>query len=1015
MSLLSAEADYAGVRELERCFREADPGGSGRLSYSEFAFIVLRCGGTQAQADALMEQFTGPSRAQRVVHYEPLLEQLYRSVDSTARYGAGEGLSLRRHTAPIGSQPASDLSPPPRAPTLAPLTALPSRQRSLLRSADGDSSHDPHHQHQRSTVSADAVTRGSAPRAYATMNSSRLIESAVRAAAAAAAAPAASVMQPTQPRDGVRSAASSIRGSQSSLSVSRSRTRDSAYEARPYTADGGVQRANSVERMTRAAANAAAASLRGRPQHHHHHHLTNWGDVHQRASASPRPPTPLQRRLTVAASSGRVDDALVRHTDSGADHSRTSTATATSLLSLRDVFHCLVAASPAPGGMVLLSDLEVALAAREVGIHPLELEAVADSLEPSTAPTPSDERGTRRQHSRVGASTLDTTNASATSAVSRVTMTGGGDRALSLVDFCILVSRLRPSLIRRLRSPRVWANDATAAATSSTTATGRRELAVRGADTAAGADTRMSSRSRSCASGDDDGDGAAIVDVTVSPMTPGTAASATPVSAASSPRLRPRATAGAQAQRRAMGLRSSSSGATWRGRSSGSNSGGGSAVPRAPTAAAAAATHAAPPTARQLSVDGQYSVDAAEASPHVRRRHTAHYATPTAASESRSGAPSSSSPPETWSASRSPPLADDHVRYTVAKHKLQRRSGLGRVGLHSPRSADSGDSDARARRATSSGGGIGSGAVAATMARSPTSTTTSPRLPSHVLETLQGTALALLRRCALLDRGHTGRIPPSAWPRVLLDACPALSEAERRCVLRWVRARGHRGAGGGGDDYAAVVEDVLATAGVASPSPATSTKRRAREAAVSSTSPLSSRSSTMTPSPPAAAAAAAAAATHRRAAPSSAAATTATMLDSGAKRRLASELQGVCGGDTVALVEYFKVFDTAGTGLLDEHVWRACLEELYRRTVGQEAPAWVVDGCVRLARTTAESATAADVVGAASSSSATATATAATAAVSSVALTHARTARVPAALRRTRCDYRRALEELGMW
>ncbi|KAG5477227.1 hypothetical protein LSCM4_04445 [Leishmania orientalis] len=1193
MSVLHAGADLAAIEELENILRAADPANTGLLSYSEFAYQILRSGGTQEQVDALIEQFAGPSRAQRVVYYEALLEQLYDSVEATrdARSIVEDGSprhtsnSLQRMSS-LGrapSAPPTDTSghsplPIPPAPTCAtpspwhapnrstaaaasapreatrarrygespaassysPLcrsvthagastssaALLASRELSTASYASCSTRHDRPLAHLLSSSSAASLH--SSLRGKSSPYSSRFVESALRAATAAAAVP------PQQHR---LDRAPSHRSTHISLSASRSKSRDEA-RANPltpspivgaqdaertrlngsmtpprYAADtnrypstprahslrplrsGHSRRESSIERMMRA---AAEVNIQRRPQLRSEweggadaevarkgegnggpratlvlpeaplctSRPTTASSVHPATTnRAPRGAASQAKRTNVSFNESRATGVCARHADGNGHDSQHSSATAAPLLSLRDIFHRHLAPSSSRDSTVLLSELEEALATRGVDVHPLELEAVADSLDMSAAPAAVEHHNSALQHhslntsqsgglgeraatvactgcgesqlcSSVDASGRKSADVSATTASRATTVTGGADRALSLVDFCVLVSRLRPALIQRIRSPDVW--EGTMCFRPSETPRGCQPPPVR---------SRLGARSVAGADDGDSGDGASIADVTVSPMTPTAVAPATPPCSASSPSLPPHSSPEHRRPRR------------------------GFAGPRRSPRAAA------PPTARQLSNDRQFSVEHAlrepRRSPEAGERDgsldaSASYAQPTAASQQRCCARRASSmttaplrrtkvpvwsdglrasaPRSHTSTARSPPPTSPGTsRGSVspdARHHLQQQPHHADVVLRSPTS-NLFPHVAREEL----GAGLHLRDHEAPLACSPVTTVEplspqlthrrglpSPNLAPRVLETLQSAALALLRRCAQLDSRHTGRIAPSAWLRVLQDACPTLTNAERLRVREWIQARGQGSAGG--DDYAAVVEDILTEADVASPSPTSAVKssidRQSRRTAASSpphdyaiqvhgtprrsdavaTRPSVSSTSTAKDASPVSSLSAAKpnAAVRRRSSvrvPASAqrvATVRVQTAEKNTKRLLANELMIACGGDTEALLQYFRAFDEANSGLLDQHVWRASLEELFRQTEGQEAPPWVVSGCVRLSRVPLEVATA-------TPSPQRDTSPLASPALSAA---RARVSRVPPAMRHTLCDYRYVLEELGV-
>ncbi|CBZ27666.1 conserved hypothetical protein [Leishmania mexicana MHOM/GT/2001/U1103] len=1217
MSFLPAGADRAAVQELEALFRTADPANTGLLSYSEFAYLILRSGGTQEQADALIEKFAGPSRAQRVVYYGALLEQLYDSVEATADARGGVENGSARHisepllrmssldrtssiptldtsnssplptppaltvvgpsswhashsptpggagtaAAPRGVMDASQYGIPPAALSSSPFyrsvthagaggrsaSTLTSRELSTATYATYSTCNNRSLPHLRSNSSATPLRRPL--HAPSSLSSSRFVESALRTATAAAAgphrqqrldrAPSQGSTQVSwsasrsQSRDDVR--ATSLTGSSVMDTQGGERARVYGVTSPPQYAAGagrypyapracnptpvGIghrRRESSTERMVRA---AAEASIHGRPQPRFNAEGgTGAGETRREgkrgssaarvlsgalhsASSSSYAAAPhlsatnrasrtaaLQvENTTTSFTASRASDSYVRHVDRSGHSSYHSDDAATSLLSLRDIFQRHLAPRSSRDGTVLLSELEEALATRGVGVHPLELEAVADSLELAAGTAAIEHHGSALQHRSfstslrngfgasvatagrircdsahpwpsTNASGMDSTDASATTA-SRATITGGADRALSLVDFCVLVSRLRPALIQRIRSPGVWEG-----------ATSIDGVEVPLSRQPPQANSRLESRR---AVRVDDGD--SIADVTVSPMTPEAATSATPQSTVSSSSTRPHSSAQRRHRRRRPLVRHRFAdmhrplNAT-----------------KVRSAAASILSSTAPPTARQLSADQQFTVEHAQREPRRSEREedsddghhaSVRYAQPTAASEQRSSGlhvPSATTARlnrtkiPLWHDDRRPSARGSYTNATRSPsstspgnsrsltspderhHPQQQRPHRAHIALRSPTSDFSprlvreelGDGLAhRGYGEMSESSPTTTSAPLSTTSRSPSSPEstnkkgpTSSMLAPRVLDTLQTAALALLRRCAQLDSRHTGWIAPSAWLRVLRDACPALTDAERLRVYEWIRARGKRSARA--NDYAAVVEDILTEANVAPLTPASGAKSSAvrhgdstaatspprapatrmrsypqRQDAPATRSSVPYTSTTKGASPASSRSAAKPRTVVRNASSgrvpvSSSSHTTANgqTADKDAKRLLAHELMTACGGDTEALLEYFRAFDEADTGFLVEHVWRASLEELFRRTEGQEAPAWVVGGCVRLSRVPLERP-------AATPSPQCGTPPPVSPALSAA---RARVSRVPPAMRRTLCDYRYVLEELGI-
>ncbi|AIN98961.1 hypothetical protein LPMP_250990 [Leishmania panamensis] len=1226
MSVLPVGIDRAAIQELEELFRSADPANTGLLSYTEFAYLILRSGGTQEQVDALIEQFAGSSRSQRVVYYGALLEQLYDSVEAAADAHAAVENGGARHISspllrtssldraslkppldtsdnsplpippvPTCAAPSSWYPPPPLMPgggataaaTAAPpdvigtrrhdappavsscspfyrsithagasgsgTSTLGSRESSTATHATYTALHDRQLSQLRSNSSRASFSNP--PSGPSSPYSSRFVEFALRTATAAAAVPLQQQRLGRAPSRG---------STHPSLSASRSRSRDglrstaltgspmvgtehgesarahSAMSA-PHGAAGTGRypcslrvyhptsadierrhRESSTERMVRA---AVEVSIHGRSQPcFDAEGRAGTGKTHEseekRGSSVTRVPPgaqpaassssgapalhftathranhtaePRAKSTSASFTEYRASESDLCHVNPSGHSSHCSSAATASLLSLRDIFQRYLAPKSSRDGTVLLSELEETLTRRGVNVHPLELEAVADSLELSTVPGAIERHGSTQQHhsfntslssslgalvatagythggpshhwTSVNASGMDSTDASATTA-SRTTITGGADRALNLVDFCVLVSRLRPALIQHIRSPSVWESITSIEAVK----------ALRRCQPPTGND-RLGGRAVGEANDGDRDDGASIADVTVSPMTPTTTAPATPRSTTSSSSPQPRSSAQHHRQKqrslvrhRFSDPRRSLSATKMRG------------------AAESTVLSAALPTARQLSADQQFSVEHAQHEPQRSQPRnergddhhgSARYAHPTVVSQQRRSGlhvPSITTAPLRRT---KVPLWQDELRasarrsHTSATHlpsSTSRGSSGGSISpdeRHYPQEPRSRCADVSFRNPASDlstrvvreewGTRLASRDAGGTLAPSPTTasaqfspTCRSPPsppsaskwgLPSstlapRLLEALQSASLALLRRCTQLDSRRTGRIAPSTWLRVLREACPTLTDAERLRAQEWIRARGQGSASG--DDYAAVVEDILTEANLAPLSPASGTKRSAvwrgdSTAATSSPHTDATRThsrpqeqgtaGTRSPVPPTSAVKGASTASSlsatkplatvrrrpRGRASASASPDTsarAQRTDADAKRLLAHELMTACGGDTEALVEYFRAFDVADTGLLDERVWRASLEELFRRTEGKEAPAWVVGGCVRLSRMPLE-------ITAATPSQQRGTPLPASPVLSAA---RARVSRVPPAMRHRLCDYRYVLEELGV-
>lgn len=1138
-------ASFVGaVQQLTTLFHSADPAHSGLLSYSEFAYLILKSGGSQEQVDALIEQFSVPSRAQRMVCYAALLQQLSDSVrkddDDASR---GQHASLPRPA------DAADHSPLPVRPVAAAAAAteeellysLPSRSHDSRRGgslskayasgSNGGSQHGVVATESYSLLGADPCTAGSRAGSYysssatATTALSRdtsaaryrtdghVGEAGPRRSRSASGSP----HTPFQPSS--RFVASALRAAQQHGTPGHRRSserRTTPVQGEQAAHDQQIRLGNDwdwCDDDSSCRRDSVNEALQGRSSAPGPSPL--WvGQAQRPAEAAPLSHSPLRedsvRRMARAAKAAQRHQSrkstasdenvqATRHTTrtfllSSSSHnggllskatpqhdsvlSSASTGSRATLLSLREVFQqCVLPASATAAeraGVVLLSELEDVFAAHGVAVHPLELEAVVDSLELQPDTTLLAERSRFEEAGVKGNEGEDcdarsAVNASAVASTgvhSSTTVTGGADCVLGLVDFCVLVSRLRPALIQRIRSPATWRSmrsgnaedgegvEARSGITAGATPTVMSRQGTRAAAShATPRPHRSDASSRPAGSGYDDRNGnerdtneesdePSIADVTVSPMTPPpTAGTTTPQShrgpSPTSRRQRPQGvpmsqpSADAVDTRRPLVLRQLSRHDSQRGASSIFH------LSRKDE------DEEAPPTARQLSSDRQFSVleDQAAATTAA-----AAVSSPQGIAQwNRYAQPTTSSKQRTRAYERRRPTASQFS-------SVRQRAEVRRTGAPVPRSKHRASPSPHAeaeldtvvpsrrfnsppsppRRVSVSVHNSPSPHTSANShgsTRSPPSTQCSPSSPGCdvrravrrdttverrsrrnrsgrpspcVLEALQSAAAAMLRCCTRLDRHHTGCLPRRAWAHVLRSSTPQMREAELQEAEAWIEQLCCRHNSTHGDLYAEVVEAILTEGGSGDVSPSSSTSRLQGKTTVSAAaaggspvtpSTIHSNSTTTTP---------AVSPFQRLSSP-----TTEQCNDSqqNSNERLRQAFLTACGGDTEALCAYLDAFDEAHRGYLHPYVWRASVEELFRRTMAQEVPAWVLDQCYQLSRrpfdhagvqTKPQYGSAGRPVSAAEKAA------------------RVRALRIPSSEQNAWCDYRYVLQELGL-
>ncbi|KPA79538.1 hypothetical protein ABB37_05356 [Leptomonas pyrrhocoris] len=1100
MSTLATSSDLGAIQQLEALFHSADPTRTGLLSYSEFAYLILKSGGSPEQVDALIDQFSIASRAQRMVCYAALLQHLSDSVKG--------GPSHSQDTQPTHAAGVTEHSPLPVPPPQASLHTYVNVSTSALPAvaAAGE---------RRSASSAYPSNRTSAPTQRMATSSSPLLRSvthagsrggsaASRESSIASSGPferrqqsfsdgqqrrssstSGSPWTPLQPSS--RFVASVVRTAQlqgtpggrrgrsdegvgAAAPVSRSRSstplpgrspqewsginvaghhekRQAFVPARldqEFNEHTGAQprvsparsspsrsrsREDSVVRMTRAAKDAQArkgnhVNAPALPKNSQLWKTPSGGVPLRDSSNALTAPQPTADSLLLSSSrNAHIVEGNARQHDSVLP-SASVTANA-ALLSLRDVFHRnVLPAAAAKDGTVLLSELEGVFAAHGVEVHPLELEAVVDSLELLPDNTPTSARSSNVDggtHTQSGVHhTSSSFSSFATTAGNNTTVTGGADCALGLVDFCVLVSRLRPGLIQRIRRPATWnapprnvemgvvhngGSLGTAAAVDvarqrvqeTTTALPRRSVGH----------TVLDGDAVEEGSGGESEE-ASIADVTVSPMTPTTAGTTPQSHRGSSLQRRPQLDAPSRPSSAVVDSR----GPLSLRRQPLYDTPNGSSRSYRTVFQDAAPT---PPTARQLSSDRQFSVldephaTSARSSPRNGEAQRAGYALSTASSERhrRSRVRTSPSPSATthgeaaglqrrrkepvWHTEPNTVSRQGATRATCTNHAAPRRVSVSISSSPTPRRREmehrrtlSPLSSSSPSPSSSSPGypqeremGVHAGGWKA------------PTLSPDLLDTVQSAASTMLRRCTQLDTRHTGYVPAHAWVHVLRSSCPSLTGGELRKVEEWVARIRQRHACTRGDAYAAVVEEILTqgsnAAAAAGGTPSPSPSHVVPSSASATPAPTASAGGSLQRLSPRAA-------PHVRGDDSA-----------GAHRRLRDELMAACGGDTEALQAYLDAFDAAHQGYLHEHVWRASLEELFRRTTSRTAPRWVLEESYRLSRLPFDRVAAQEQGGVAVRPQSAAERAAC-----------ARVRRIPTEMRDAFCDYRYVLQELHL-
>lgn len=459
--------DAYAARQLEGALHAADSSGQGYLSYSGFASVVLRCGASHEQVDALIQQFSVPSgdaNPQRVVDYKALLRQIGQAMKEAAAEQPEKkplvaSLIERRtsaHSAATGSLRSSqtreqsmELSPLPMQPTHGGVAAV-TRTAPLTSPFADDMSGSRRWSRSRSTTSA-------ATSSHPTRFMDPLLTSPVRRSVSHP-----SSHGPTRPS--------------ASPSPTNSTDPSDLFLTTALRIAKTVSRSASSHRSPSLKSNSATAAAReppgptgprqwhGRPRNElSFHTMVNQAAQQSMAresktpyrsqSTSPLFVPPVTMSLSPATATGAAAAEPSSNTPvgpvvpepSGTGSTLYSSSTgdgAQPALSLCDVFRLI---NVSHRSFVWLQEVHEALVRRGIEIHALELEAVADSLDlVSVARSPA-------------ASTTDGADSTV-----RV------DRQVTIVDFCVLVSRLRPEFIRRIRSASLWAK-----AVSSRRGTGR--------------------------------------------------------------------------------------------------------------------------------------------------------------------------------------------------------------------------------------------------------------------------------------------------------------------------------------------------------------------------------------------------------------------------------------------------------------------------------------------------------------------------------------------------------------
>ncbi|KEG13652.1 calmodulin [Trypanosoma grayi] len=447
-------ADSIGQLELD--LRAADKDRSGLVTSSAFARILRRSGGSAEQAEALIEQFGVSGRA--VVRYVDLLDSMRRLADGTmasplARSDSSAG---PRSVSPLSDEnedeAAEEVAQPQRREAWQP----PLRNTVSLRRDNSASD--------RSCRSAAAHNRGGGGGRDTFYSTGTVLSLRQQSTVDTSQSNGAS-HRFALPRGGKSTVAESRQQHRAPRESGTEMRATSFVERAAERAASPVQRNSSVERMVQQAKLRAfsgsptpdrsetlreEAILREesskrrekeffRLPHRQESDANSRGSRRTRGGetsiASTNTTTRVGARDHGDASFARgayPADATLQHNTSRGSHGASSTAGISGrgeLFSLREVFRVI---DHDQDGIVTLREVWNAFQRRGIDVSLIEMEALADSLD------------------------LDVSDV-------RDPVTGGvddsgcgTDRILGSVDFCMLVSRMRSSLIERIRRTSLW-------------------------------------------------------------------------------------------------------------------------------------------------------------------------------------------------------------------------------------------------------------------------------------------------------------------------------------------------------------------------------------------------------------------------------------------------------------------------------------------------------------------------------------------------------------------------------
>ncbi|RNF26219.1 calmodulin [Trypanosoma conorhini] len=428
------------IGQLESDLRALDRDASGSVPCREFARALLRNGGSRAQAEALTEQFA--AERGECVRYAALLESMRQLAHdmSAPPLARGDAGGAAPHAASFFSDAGA------RAPATGPAPLW----------EGNPAKHHPRH---------GACVSAGDEKGVATFYSAHASPSVHTEAELWAQRPATS-HRFAVPRRGSSTASAADRREHRVPPAAGSGSKAGGFVERAVErASSPSYRASSVERMLqtakRCAFSGSSTPLTSECAHQETSHGARGG---RRDSGVARPPSRESAGVREARQAGLEGTAVKRpNTASRAttmngtsrsffqdtyfgsavppqNTSRVSQATSSSwlagrgeLLSLREIFRIL---DTDQDGSLSLHELWSAFSHRGIGISLLELDALADSLELDVS----------------RASDVSSTNTGAQAS---------GDRVLNLADFCMLVSRMRSSLIERIRRSELWATAAT--------------------------------------------------------------------------------------------------------------------------------------------------------------------------------------------------------------------------------------------------------------------------------------------------------------------------------------------------------------------------------------------------------------------------------------------------------------------------------------------------------------------------------------------------------------------------